>query len=183
MKNRNIQFKPRAGVLIPLLFAFFAVLVAATPALARDERFNGIVSGHNLSQSCANCCDPTILVYNSGGANELGTFTGTAEFFPRPCAPNPNLCENNIPYTGTFDWFSPDGDEIRGTFEGYACPTETPGVYENHETAEVTGGTGRFAHATGHFDLTRATRLHHEPALVFCPMARNDQASWALRRR
>ena len=48
MKNRNIQFKPTAGVLIPLLFACFAaVFVAATPALARDEPFNGIVSGHN----------------------------------------------------------------------------------------------------------------------------------------
>ena len=33
------------------------------------------------------------------------------------------------------------------------CPTETPGVYDNHETAEVTGGTGRFANATGHFEL------------------------------
>jgi hypothetical protein len=30
---------------------------------------------------------------------------------------------------------------------------ETPGVYKNHETAEVTGGTGRFANATGHFEL------------------------------
>jgi hypothetical protein len=59
----------------------------------------------------------------------------------------------NIPYTGTFDWFAANGDEIYGTFEGYLCPTETPGVYDNHETAEVTGGTGRFANATGHFEL------------------------------
>ena len=72
---------------------------------------------------------------------------------PRPCAPDPDLCENNIPYTGTFDWFAANGDEIYGTFEGYLCPTETPGVYDNHETAEVTGGTGRFANATGHFEL------------------------------
>ena len=26
-------------------------------------------------------------------------------------------------------------------------------MYDNHETAEVTGGTGRFANATGHFEL------------------------------
>src|SRR5205823_6473954 len=49
--------------------------------------------------------------------------------------------------------FAANGDEISGTFEGYLCPTETPGVYDNHETAEVTGGTGRFANATGHFEL------------------------------
>ena len=65
----------------------------------------------------------------------------------------PDLCANNIPYTGTFDWFAANGDEIYGTFEGYLCPTETQGVYDNHETAEVTGGTGRFANATGHFEL------------------------------
>jgi hypothetical protein len=27
------------------------------------------------------------------------------------------------------------------------------GVYDNYETAKVTGGTGRFAHATGSFTL------------------------------
>src|SRR5215468_4912626 len=68
-------------------------------------------------------------------------------------APDPDLCEHNIPYTGTFDWFAANGDEIYGTFEGYLCPTETPGIYDNHETAEITGGTGRFANATGHFEL------------------------------
>jgi hypothetical protein len=26
-------------------------------------------------------------------------------------------------------------------------------VYDNHETAEATGGTGRFTNATGHFEL------------------------------
>ena len=75
------------------------------------------------------------------------------EFSPRPCEPDPDLCENNVPYTGTFDWFAANGDEIYGTFEGYLCPTETPGVFDNHETAEVTGGTGRFTNATGHFEL------------------------------
>jgi hypothetical protein len=48
MKNRNIQFKSTAGVLIPLLLASFAAVFisAPTPALARDEvPFNGTVSG------------------------------------------------------------------------------------------------------------------------------------------
>jgi hypothetical protein len=156
MKNRNIQFKPTAGVLIPLLLGCFAAVFIAAPtsALARDEvPFNGIVSGFVLSQSCTDCCDPFLQVFNSGHANHLGAFTGTAEFSPRPCEPDPDLCADNVPYTGTFDWFAANGDEIFGTFEGYLCPTETPGVFDNHETAEVTGGTGRFANATGHFEL------------------------------
>jgi len=155
MKNRNIQFKATAGVLIPLLLACSAAVFisAPTPAAARDMvPFNGTVSGYVESQSGTEC-EPSIHVVNFGHANQLGAFTGTAEFSPRPCAPDPDLCENNIPYTGTFDWFAANGDEISGTFEGYLCPTETPGVYDNHETAEVTGGTGRFANATGHFEL------------------------------
>jgi len=155
MKNRNIQFKPTAGILIPLLFVCFAAVFisAPTPASARDEvPFNGTVAGYVESQSGTEC-EPSTHVINLGHANQLGAFTGTAEFFPRPCDPDPDLCENNIPYTGTFDWFAANGDEISGTFEGYLCPTETPGVYDNHETAEVTGGTGRFANATGHFEL------------------------------
>ena len=51
MKNRNIQFKPTAGLLIPLLLACFAAVFisAPTPAVANghddDEPFSGTVSG------------------------------------------------------------------------------------------------------------------------------------------
>jgi len=157
MKNRNIQFKAvalrcnSAGLLLAVLAAVF--ISAPNLASAREQvPFNGVVSGYVESQSGTQC-EPSTHVINFGHANQLGAFTGTAEFFPRPCDPNPNLCANNIPYTGTFDWFAANGDEIYGTFEGYLCPTETPGVYDNNETAEVTGGTGRFANATGHFEL------------------------------
>ena len=58
MKNRNIQFKPTAGVLIPLLLACFAAVFisAPTPAAARDMvPFNGTVSGYVDSQSGTEC--------------------------------------------------------------------------------------------------------------------------------
>ena len=83
----------------------------------------------------------------------IGSLHRDGRILTAPLRTRPDLCENNITYTGTFDWFAANGDEISGTFEGYLCPTETPGVYDNHETAEVTGGTGRFANATGHFEL------------------------------
>ena len=157
MKNRNIQFKPKAlcfknaGLLLACLATVF--ISAPTPAAAGGMvPFNGTVSGYVDSQSGTEC-EPSTHVINFGHANQLGAFTGTAEFSPRPCDPDPDLCENNVPYTGTFDWFAANGDEIYGTFEGYMCPTQTPGVYDNHETAEITGGTGRFANATGHFAL------------------------------
>jgi hypothetical protein len=149
MKNRNIQFKPTAGVLIPLLLACFATVFisASTPAAASEMvPFNGTVSGYIETQEPVDQCTVHAHVVNFGNANQLGAFTGTAEFYP-------NFCEDppNITYTGTFDWFAANGDEIYGTFEGYLSPTDTPGVYDNHETADVTGGTGRFSSATGHF--------------------------------
>ena len=131
MKNRNIQFKAtalcskNAGLLLACVAAVF--MSAPSPAAARDEvPFNGVVSGYVELQSGTEC-GPSTHVINFGHANQLGAFTGTAEFFPRPCEPDPDLCENNIPYTGTFDWFAANGDEIYGTFEGHLCPTENAG--------------------------------------------------------
>jgi len=49
MKNRNIQFKPTAGVLIPLLLTCLAaVFISAPTSAAASETvpFNGTVAGY-----------------------------------------------------------------------------------------------------------------------------------------
>jgi hypothetical protein len=83
--------------------------------------------------------------------------------------PDPNLCANNVPYTGTFDWFVATGDELYGTFAGYLTPTGTPGVYDNHETSDVTGGTGRFTGATGHWEAGGQVDFTTEPITFVTP--------------
>jgi hypothetical protein len=151
MKNRNIQFRTTAGPLIPLLLVgFMTVFMSFTsPAVATDRvPFNGTVSGYVETQEPIDQCTVHAHVINFGNANQLGAFTGTAEFYPNFCNDPPN-----ITYTGAFDWFAANGDEIYGTFDGYLSPTETPGVYDNYETADITGGTGRFSSANGHFEL------------------------------
>jgi hypothetical protein len=95
MKNRNVQFKAttvcckssRHPAVAGFLLACSAVFIAATtPAGAGTQvPFNGTVSGYVLSQSCTDCCDPSLHVFNSGNANQLGAFTGTAEFYPYVC--------------------------------------------------------------------------------------------------
>src|SRR5438067_670267 len=122
-----------------------------------DQVYANCAAGHpgrqsNLARAGTECGRSTPVI-NCWRASQSGGLTGCAEFSPRPCDPDTDLCENNVPYAGTFDWFAANGDEIYGNFEGYLCPTETPGVFDNHETAEITGGTGRFANATGHFEL------------------------------
>ena len=56
MKNRNIQFKPTAGVLIPLLLACLAAVFisAPTPAAASEiVPFNATLSGYVETQEPA----------------------------------------------------------------------------------------------------------------------------------
>ena len=82
-----------------------------------------------------------------------------------------DFCEDppNITYTGTSHWFAANGDELSGTFEGFLSPTETPGVYDNHETSDVTGGTGRFASATGHTESGGQIDITAEPLFFALP--------------
>jgi hypothetical protein len=150
--NRKSSRRPAvAGLLTPLLLACFAAVFisAPIPAAAGDQvPFNGTVSGQipsDLGPPDETGCVFDFLVSNSGTATELGAFTGYAEFIP-------NLCD--LTYTGFFYWIGANGDQISGPFSGYLTPTATPGVFDNHETAIVTDGTGRFAGATGIFTLT-----------------------------
>jgi len=151
MKNRNIQFKLAARLAILLLLACFAAVFisAPIPAAAGDQvPFNGTVSGQipsDLGPPDETGCVFDFLVSNSGNATELGAFTGYAEFIP-------NLCD--LTYTGFFYWIAANGDQISGPFSGYLTPTATAGVFDNHETAIVTDGTGRFAGASGILALT-----------------------------
>jgi hypothetical protein len=167
MKNRNVQFKPAARLLIPLLLACFAAVLiwAPTPAAASETvPFNGTVSGFVESQEPVDGCTVHVHVINFGNATELGNFTGYADFYP-------NFCEDypNITYTGTFHWVAANSDKLEGTFEGYLTPTGTPGVYDNHETSDVTGGTGRFTGATGHWDSGGQIDFTTEPLSFVLP--------------
>jgi len=167
MKNRNIQFQATTLLLIPLLLAWFVTVFtsAPTPAVARDRvPFNGTVSGFVETQEPVDQCTIHAHVINFGNANQLGAFTGTAESYPNFCDDPPN-----ITYTGTFDWFAANGDEFYGTFDGYLTPTATPGLYDNHESADVAGGTGRFSNATGHFELGGQLDFSTDPISFVLP--------------
>ena len=147
MKNRNLQFKPTAGLLIPLLLACFtAVFVsAAAPARAGDTvPFKGTLSGTVISSVPLDECHVLSEIVNGGNATQLGRFTGTAEFIL-------NVCD--LTYVGSYVFTGANGDSISGPFTGTLTPTSIEGVFDNDEVAFITGGTGRFANATGTFNL------------------------------
>ena len=52
---------------------------------------------------------------------------------------------------GSYEFTAANGDKVYAEFTGVATPTAIPGVLYIEETATITGGTGRFAGATGSF--------------------------------
>jgi hypothetical protein len=82
--------------------------------------------------------------------------TGTAPFLGHATSSGhivivgPATCANGFAVQDTETLRSTDaGDTISFSVSSQACPTATPGVYEIKTPYIVTGGTGRFAGATG----------------------------------
>ena len=122
-----------------------AMISATTPASATDQvPFRGVVSGSIISITPLDECHLLAEVVNGGNATQLGRFTGTAEFVL-------NVCD--LTYVGSYVFTAANGDSISGPFFGHLTPTGVQGVFDNTETAFITNGTGRFANATGTFDL------------------------------
>ena len=163
MKNRNIQFKPTARAPIPLLIVCLAAVLISgtTPAVASEiVPFNTTLSGYVETSEFLPPCTIHGHAIVFGNATQLGVYTGTGELYQDAC---------NGTFVGSFHWFAANGDELYGTFEGYLTPTGTPGVYDNHETADVTGGTGRFTGGTGHWESGGQVDFTTEPISFVTP--------------
>ena len=52
---------------------------------------------------------------------------------------------------GFYEFTAANGDTLTAAFTGQSSPTATPGVIRIKENATITGGTGRFAGASGSF--------------------------------
>jgi hypothetical protein len=88
----------------------------------------------------------SVLIEGTGNATQLGRFT----------VENAHLV-NTATRTaiGSYEFTAANGDTLTADFTGQASLTETPGVLSVVETATITGGTGRFAGATGSFTVER----------------------------
>ncbi len=86
------------------------------------------------------------LVEGTGQAAHLGRYTFTFQ----------NVVNTStMRGTGTYTFTAANGDTLTADVTGTAVPSETPGVLYIVETATITGGTGRFADATGSFVVSR----------------------------
>jgi hypothetical protein len=88
----------------------------------------------------------SVYVEAAGNATHLGQFTLEI----------PHLVNRQDKTAfGKYEFTAANGDTLTADFHGKARPTATPGVLSIVETATITGGTGRFAGATGGFTCQR----------------------------
>jgi hypothetical protein len=128
-----------------LALAVLVVLGLAGPAPAGEQvPFRGSFEGDVTVTPLA----PPFLwadVEATGTATHLGQFTLDI----------PHLVNrSNGTAVGSYEFTAANGDTLTADFTGSAVPI-APGVLYIEETATITGGTGRFAGATGSFSAER----------------------------
>jgi hypothetical protein len=124
------------------LFAFGALaLTLALPALAREgHRFKGSDSGPFTVTPISETVVFTEDVATGKANHGIGRYTVVASEFV-------NLATLEV--TGGQFTLTARKGSISGTYSGSAAPTGDPNVVTYHVEGPITGGTGRFAGASG----------------------------------
>jgi len=92
----------------------------------------------------------SVLIEGTGNATQLGRFTVESEQVV-------NTATRTL--SGSYEFTAANGDTLTADITGEFSPTETPGILFGVDTATITGGTGRFAGATGSFTVERFLHL------------------------
>ena len=131
---------------VAVALAVVGVLALAGPVIAGEQvPFKGSFEGDVTVTPLA---PPFVMVdvEATGNATQLGLFT-----LDIPHVVN-RATRTAI---GTYEFTAANGDTVYAEFTGVSTPTAIPGVLYIEETATITGGTGRFAGATGIFSVER----------------------------
>jgi hypothetical protein len=92
----------------------------------------------------------SVTATGSGNATQLGQFTINYEV-------NVNL--ETLAGEGSAQIVAANGDMLYATIAGQATPAGAPDVFNVVEEFTITGGTGRFEHASGSFTLNREVNI------------------------
>jgi hypothetical protein len=118
---------------------------AGPVAAGKEVRFKGSLEGVVTVTPLAPPL-ASVLIEGTGNATHLGQFTVEI----------PHVVSfATMTGGGSYDFTAANGDRLTAVFTGEASLTGTPDVLSIVETASITGGTGRFAGATGSFTVHR----------------------------
>lgn len=143
---RHNTLNSRLATVLTSALAVLVVLGLAGPVAAGDQvPFKGRLVGV-VTRGVANPPFVPVLIEGVGNAAHLGRFTFSAPH-------TVNIATRTA--VGTYEFTAANGDMLFADFVGQSYPTDTPGVVYIVEEATITGGTGRFAGATGNFTVER----------------------------
>ena len=131
------------------LAAIFVIALFASPAVASEQvPFNGSWVSHETYDVQF----PVMFVHGTatGYATRIGRYTATYE-------EQVDLLTGSS--VGAITVVAANGDVIFATQTGQGDPTPDPDIFSIVEVSNVTGGTGRFAGATGTFTIERLVSL------------------------
>jgi hypothetical protein len=132
------------------LFASLALVAFAAGLAAPADAREGVPFKGCLAGSYTVTVNPPIGTFEGGGegrATQLGQFTFE---FPHTV----NFAVTPPAGIGTYTFTAANGDMVEADFTGFSTPL-APGYVLVEEEAVITGGTGRFAGASGEFSIVR----------------------------
>ena len=137
---------PTSPTPVPSTGASFTSSPLAVSAAAQHQvPFKGTMQGTDTDS------DPTpnsIVVTTDG----IGTATHRGQF---SFTQRVTVSFTTFAGAGTSHWVAANGDSFDSTIAGLGQPTGTPGEFRITDIHTITGGTGRFAGARGHFTVER----------------------------
>ena len=129
-----------------LPLALLAVLALAGPAAAERQGkqvpFRGRLEGIVATVTPLTPPFVAVNIEGSGNATQLGRFDVSISLVA-------NAADGTA--VGTYLFTAANGDTLTADYTENFAPTDVPGVFSDVITATITGGTGRFAGATGSF--------------------------------
>ena len=129
------------SVLYLQMTALLVTAALAGPAAKNEAPFRGaietVTTGCTLEGEFLRCVQT-----GTGNATHLGRFTLDWEI---------EINLTALTATGVYVFTAANGDELFTTFVASGFPTDDPNVLHIVEVHTITGGTGRFAEATGSF--------------------------------
>ena len=129
-----------------LSLALLAMLALAGPAAAEGQGkqvpFRGRLEGIVTTVTPLTPPFVAVTLEGEGNATQLGHFDVSSSLVA-------NAADGTA--VGTYEFTAANGDTLTADYTEYFTPTDVPGVFSDVITATITGGTGRFAGATGSF--------------------------------
>ena len=136
--------------IVPLLVVALAGTTLAASAKAKEKElpFKGTLQ--SVETYVVNPPIMAVTANGSGNATQLGQYAISYEV-------EVNL--ETLAGVGSAQLVAANGDILYANMSGQATPTETADVFNVVEEFTITGGTGRFANASGSFTLNREVNI------------------------